>query len=189
MRPNSNSKKTRPTSTSTARRLHDKQATRLLLWSILALVLVLATSFSRNLAAQTLPTPSKCHLERTDLAKYKCLALEGNADAKRATLEAEAALERERAATAREAAAVQQRDLAIDQSEATRTERDREAQSAADCKNRNLELEAKVVPLLVENTLLAAANRKLKQQRWILAAIAGGIGAGAGVFAVIWVTK
>ena len=150
---------------------------------------MLAMSSSRSLAAQTLPTPSKCHLERTDLAKYKCLALEGNEDAKRATLEAEAALERERAATAREEAAVQQRDLAIDAGELTRTERDHLAGELSAIQNMNLALEAKVAPLIVENTLLTAANRKLKQQRWILAAIAGGIGAGAGVFAVIWVTK
>lgn len=82
-----------------------------------------------------------------------------------------------------------QRNVAIDNEEKARGERDRVAGQNDKLEKDNFELNAKVAPLIVDNTLMSATIRKLKQQRWLLAGSALLLGVGAGVFATIWVSK
>lgn len=102
---------------------------------------------------------------------------------------AQDAIDKARVAEAREAELKAQRDTEIAEHFKTRSERDELNGTLVEVKSRNLDLESKVAPLVVENTLLEASVRKLKQQRWMLAGSALLLGLGAGVFATIWVSK
>lgn len=174
------------TSTSITLTLSVPRARQQTLLGIATIVLLLVTIFSASSAhAQT----TECHLKRTDLEKYKCLALEANEDAKKANQAAKDAEARERAALAREKAATEQRDTFIDELETCQTDRDQAAKGEADAKTRNLELESKVAPLVVDNTLHKAENAKLKKQRWLLFGAGIVLGVVGGVGSYIWVTK
>lgn len=168
--------RTQPTSTSITLTLSVKRPRPETTLMLATLALLLVTIFSASSGAQTPPTSTessspatKCHLERTELAKYRCLALEANADAKKANQAAKDAEKREQDALAREKTATEQRDAFIDELETCQTDRDHASKGEADCKGRNLELEAKVAPLIVDNTLYKAENKKLKRQRWYFA--------------------
>ena len=102
---------------------------------------------------------------------------------------AQAAIDKARVAEARESELKAQRNTEIEEHLKTRSQRDLLNGELVAVKSRSLDLEAKVAPLVVENTLLVASVRKLKRQRWIFAAVAGGVGLGAGVFATVWVAK
>jgi hypothetical protein len=125
-------------------------------------------------------------LPRTTYSQNSTTCEERVATAKRI---AQDAIDNAKAAEARELEMKRQRDKAIDEGAICRTDRDREAQKAADCATRVGELEFKIHPLIVDNTLYKAENSKLKRQRWLLfgAGIVLGLVAGAG--GVLWVSK
>lgn len=147
-----------------------------------ALLLILSVQLGSVATSST----SYAHDPTGDIARAVELATQANEDAKEAIKEA-------REAKQREEDAKKQRDDYRAQLETCQTDRDHAAKGEADCKNRNLDLEAKVAPLVVENTLLQADLEKQKRltKVWTVGALIAGVllGAAAGGYVGVKAAK
>lgn len=102
---------------------------------------------------------------------------------------AQQAIDKAAKAEAREKKATEQRDAEIALHVKTKEDRDKLNGQLVEVRTNNLELNAKVAPLMVQVTMLEAANKKLKTQRWLTFGAGLVLGVVGGVGAVLWVSK